>query len=196
MKITCNIIQDLIPLYMDKISSCDTNAAVEEHIQNCDICKNIIKKIEHDMQSETDLTGNISEKKVFEKVRKVSRLKIIIASVISVVITLIFAFSVQEIGILNDLFNPRQMIAFTLNDENVSETIEFSMDTVFYKKRIINDANSTTMSFSVYNDSGSKIYDKILLSPGETFYITDLKIGQNYKLEINGEEGQYFVYIR
>jgi hypothetical protein len=40
MKMHCDIIQDLLPNYMDKICSDETNKAVEEHFVECDSCKN------------------------------------------------------------------------------------------------------------------------------------------------------------
>lgn len=38
---SCDLIQDLIPLYCDEVCSEDSAKAVEEHIENCETCKNI-----------------------------------------------------------------------------------------------------------------------------------------------------------
>lgn len=38
-KITCNIIQDLLPSYVDALCSEDSKKIVEEHITKCEICK-------------------------------------------------------------------------------------------------------------------------------------------------------------
>ncbi len=38
-KVECDVIQDLLPSYIDKISTEATNALVEEHLQTC---KNVI----------------------------------------------------------------------------------------------------------------------------------------------------------
>lgn len=44
MKITnCSIIQDLIPSYVDGVCSDDSKECVEEHIRECDKCKNLIE---------------------------------------------------------------------------------------------------------------------------------------------------------
>ena len=37
-KINCNVIQDILPLYIDDVVSDDTKELVEEHLQNCEIC--------------------------------------------------------------------------------------------------------------------------------------------------------------
>ena len=39
MKVTCKVIQDLLPLYHDGVASPDTAALVEEHLQTCEACQ-------------------------------------------------------------------------------------------------------------------------------------------------------------
>jgi len=39
MKITCEIIKDLLPIYIDDLCSDDSKTAVEEHIAVCDSCR-------------------------------------------------------------------------------------------------------------------------------------------------------------
>lgn len=45
MKITCDIIKDLLPLYAENISSDDTRILVEEHIISCENCKQELNKL-------------------------------------------------------------------------------------------------------------------------------------------------------
>ena len=37
----CKIVQDLLPNYIDKLTSKETNAYIEEHINGCKECKKI-----------------------------------------------------------------------------------------------------------------------------------------------------------
>ena len=39
MKTECGIIQDLLPLYVDGICSPESQAAVAQHLQECDVCR-------------------------------------------------------------------------------------------------------------------------------------------------------------
>ena len=39
MKISCEIIKDLLPLYLDGVCSNDSKALIEEHLTECDNCK-------------------------------------------------------------------------------------------------------------------------------------------------------------
>ncbi|MDR1070377.1 MAG: zf-HC2 domain-containing protein [Gracilibacteraceae bacterium] len=39
MKMSCEIIKDLLPLYLDGVCSNDSKAAVEDHLLGCDKCQ-------------------------------------------------------------------------------------------------------------------------------------------------------------
>lgn len=39
MKVSCEIIKDLLPLYHDEVCSNDSRAMIEEHLVECDSCK-------------------------------------------------------------------------------------------------------------------------------------------------------------
>ena len=42
MKITCNIIEDLLPLYIDDMVSEDSRQLVEEHLKECAACRKML----------------------------------------------------------------------------------------------------------------------------------------------------------
>ena len=44
-KLSCNIIKDLLPMYVDEISSKETNDCIKEHLDRCDVCKKEYYKI-------------------------------------------------------------------------------------------------------------------------------------------------------
>ena len=43
MKITCDVIQDLMPSYIDGILSEDSKALVEEHMGTCQECRKMLE---------------------------------------------------------------------------------------------------------------------------------------------------------
>ena len=53
MKITCNIIEDLLPLYVDDMVSEDSRQLVEEHLKTCPACR----KMQEEMMRENRLTA-------------------------------------------------------------------------------------------------------------------------------------------
>ena len=40
----CNIIRDLLPNYIEKLTNNDTNEFIEKHIENCKKCNDLLKK--------------------------------------------------------------------------------------------------------------------------------------------------------
>lgn len=60
----CNIIKDLIPLYIDSCCSEESKTIVEEHIENCDDCK----KLFVNMKSPSDITTVSEPPKTFTKI--------------------------------------------------------------------------------------------------------------------------------
>ena len=44
-KISCNVIQDIMPLYVDEIVSEDTKKLVEEHLKECEDCRKEMEKM-------------------------------------------------------------------------------------------------------------------------------------------------------
>ena len=59
MKLNCKVIQDLLPLYVDKICSDESRELVDEHLEQCNNCSVLLQKmisteIESDLKSETE----------------------------------------------------------------------------------------------------------------------------------------------
>ena len=46
MKVTCKVIQDLLPLYHDGVASPDTAALVEEHLKDCEACQEVFNRLQ------------------------------------------------------------------------------------------------------------------------------------------------------
>ena len=42
----CKIVQDLLPNYIERLTNNDTNKYIEEHLNECEECKNIFENIE------------------------------------------------------------------------------------------------------------------------------------------------------
>ena len=57
-EISCEVIQDMLPLYYDNVCSNDSKRMVEEHLSYCDNCKMELEKIQDEV--------HIPEKKIIE----------------------------------------------------------------------------------------------------------------------------------
>jgi hypothetical protein len=71
MKTTCSIIKDLLPLYVDNLTSEDSNKAIEEHIKECKSCNEIVSVLKAEIEvPKIDMQlSNSSYKKLFKKMR-------------------------------------------------------------------------------------------------------------------------------
>ena len=47
MKISCDVIEDLLPLYIDDMVSEDSRQLVEEHLKECTTCQKMMEKKKH-----------------------------------------------------------------------------------------------------------------------------------------------------
>lgn len=72
MKLTCNIVQDLLPLYQDKVCSPDSRAAVEEHLKNCPACRGGLENTTLLPEEELSFSTPEEQKPIncFKKVRR------------------------------------------------------------------------------------------------------------------------------
>ncbi len=69
MKISCEIIKDLLPLYHDGVCSNDSRAMIEEHLADCDSCKAELQTMDDALP-----INNIGQNcKEAEAVKKLSR---------------------------------------------------------------------------------------------------------------------------
>lgn len=76
----CNVIQDILPLYLDNAVSEDTAKMVEEHLHTCKECMEYKKKMEADIV----VTENNEGKKLLRKINVRIRKKIVISVVAAI----------------------------------------------------------------------------------------------------------------
>ncbi|MCM1496306.1 MAG: zf-HC2 domain-containing protein [Bacteroides sp.] len=67
-KLSCDVIRDLIPAYVDEICSADTRKIVEQHLQECRDCKNLVEMIR-----ETEIVSVASDAKEIDYMRGIRR---------------------------------------------------------------------------------------------------------------------------
>ena len=85
----CKIVQDLLPNYIDKLTSNETNQYIEEHINDCKDCKKILDAMQKDIQIEEKKL----EKKKVKYIKKYNRrLKILKISLVSIILILVILF--------------------------------------------------------------------------------------------------------
>ena len=133
MKITCDVIQDLMPSYIDGILSEDSKVLVEEHIGTCQECRKMYEIMKEEQGKEQDrirssvasITGcgagrtentesnsNTGSVSALKKIRKKLLVRRILTAAVAVILTLIAAAA----GYNHWYFNEKYM---TLEDSGI-----------------------------------------------------------------------------
>ena len=99
-KINCNVIQDILPLYIDDVVSDDTKELVEEHLQNCEICQRVYHETKTDLENDMKVSVQTKESsneandlKNFRKFLKKRKIKTILLSIAATVICFVAVFT-------------------------------------------------------------------------------------------------------
>lgn len=93
--VNCDVIQDLLPNYIDKISSESTNELVEEHLQSCKKCQEALQSMSKDIDSKIieNQDDQIDYLKGFRKDKIKSNIKAVLIFIIITI--LVFTFVSQ-----------------------------------------------------------------------------------------------------
>ncbi len=119
MKVTCKVIQDLLPLYHDGVASPDTAALVEEHLKDCEACQEVYHKLQESPSA--PLPSPILPKREqvlagLQRVRKAIKWKWVRAAAIAVTATLLavvlFFVAITNIWIISPVEEAVQSVEY------------------------------------------------------------------------------------
>lgn len=106
MKISCDIIKDLLPLYHDGVCSNDSRTMVEEHLADCENCKAELKAMDEELplnNAEQNLNEAEAVKKLsrrWEKGMHKSLLKGILIAIVIIALIALVLYSFMDFRIL------------------------------------------------------------------------------------------------
>lgn len=199
----CEIIRDLLPLYIDEICSKEDTYEIEEHLKDCDKCKNIFDKMKVDIIPIIDSEQVLAAKKPFDIIKKKNKIHISVAVVITIVIMIIGYMVIQNVGVVYDVVFPQRYIISREEEDidrwklsKIDEDDFLNFDNLMFKKHITNDANSSvTAILRITNESGNIVLDNIEIVPGETVNLKELKRNENYILQMKHKKGHVILNI-
>ena len=107
-KMNCDIIQDLIPSYIDGICSEASKNCIEEHIENCAECREIVALCKNNA-----LTGSQAEQKALEGLKKIkNKMKYLFVS--NLLLTALVSFGVRTFLRRTSINNFIFLLSFTV----------------------------------------------------------------------------------
>lgn len=99
MKISCNVIEDLLSLYVDEAASEDSRRLVEEHLKDCPSCRKMLEEIKKENQLGTGHRMSPEENKKAEiQSLKNIRKRILRKRILSVIFAAVLVFAACETG--------------------------------------------------------------------------------------------------
>lgn len=98
-KITCAIIKDLMPNYIDHLTSNETNETIEEHLDTCESCKKIYEEMKEEITTTDFLKEATDLSKFLRKTKAVAAIKAIILGllILGMIICIIVDLAITHI---------------------------------------------------------------------------------------------------
>jgi hypothetical protein len=120
MKVTCNVIKDILPLYVENMLSADSCIMVEEHIEQCQECKNYLSEMRtfNEMPVNRNTSPLLKIKSTLCKERNQTAIFSIMFSIMLCVITIAFLTAPEYIPysersvIINEIGNGAVLAQF------------------------------------------------------------------------------------
>lgn len=123
--LSCDVIEDLLPSYLDGLTHKDTDVLIEEHIKNCPSCRDLLNR----MKEEPFLEEVQTEREVdyLKDIRRHTRKKILLVALLSVLLVMsAFYVKLFVIGSPAELSN--LLINTEVGEDGLLHIQAFSMD--------------------------------------------------------------------
>ncbi|MDD2234529.1 MAG: zf-HC2 domain-containing protein [Desulfitobacteriaceae bacterium] len=198
-KISCNIVKDLLPLYVDGALSEETAKAVQAHIEMCESCREDYRVLAKNLTLPSNQNIQAENSKLLKDFKHKWKIKKISIACISVMLTAIVIISCymvyQHVGKVHDFFSPSTMISLRgIQSSDGWERINFEesnyliFDSVFYSKEVVNDANSgNVIELRISDKDGNIIIDDLVVQPGEGASLDALQRNTEYIVEVKAD---------
>lgn len=204
MNLSCNIIKDLLPSYVDSICSEDSYKVVKEHLEHCDDCRQFAQKMELPSHVNPMISNELIEaKEPFKRINKKRRIQVIAGIIITFMLCIIGALVVQDVGVVNEFFFPMEWgVVNSENDSKEWQKVYFEekdyviLDSVFWKKVIVNHANNpNNIILRIKDVHGDLIVNEVEIRPGTHVKLPELKYNERYYLEVKVDKGRFFITV-
>ena len=119
----CCIIQDLLPLYSEGLTSPDSSEEIEKHLQSCEVCREVYEGMNAEYERKVEVPTDIEP---LRKVRKRNLLKVILMGAVSAAtaaVIILYGF----VGIIPARSDKVETV-ITVSDEEYTEVYDPNAD--------------------------------------------------------------------
>jgi len=195
-KISCNIIKDLMPLYVDGVLSEETAQTVREHMMCCDDCQEEYRLLKKELVLPSNRDIQAENSKALRNFKHRLRRKELVIACISVIVTFLVMISCylvyQEVAAVHDYFSPDMTVI--LRDIQSPDTWErlcfddsgyLTFDSIFYSKEVVSNANNSDVAeLRISSRDGETVMENIIIYPGEKVSLDVLEKNTAYIVEV------------
>ena len=156
----CEIIKDLLPLYVDDVCSTETKEFVEKHLKNCNECQKIFETMEKDENNKNNKNSDEKESiKNFNNKIKRNKIKAVVISLIIFVIGILLIKYIYSCILFNHIINKAHK--FSDIDNMYIQKMENSLSgEIFVTKQYYKDGKFKEVHESYTKDKVTPIYTK------------------------------------
>lgn len=179
----CEIVGDLMPLYVDDVCSEKSKQLIERHLEECETCKQLLETMKLEVNIPTNKEQSLEDVKIIKKVKKRIWIERIVIAVLVLIVTGSFLF-----GALLRLAGTYKNMNDVVDMESVS--MEEDENGNLWLLRAGNASMASYIMPEVYTKHGQpvrvsskKIYNK-------------LKDNESYEIRIVFEESPINYYVQ
>lgn len=189
----CEIIEDLLPLYIDEVCHEETAKEVMRHLEQCQQCQQLAQFMtaEHYIAP-----APIDVKKArapFKRINKKRYTQVIIAILTTCLLSMITMQVIRDVGVLNDFFfpmstaiaagNTETWTAVSFSENGIASKTYLEYPLLFSKKELVN-ASEQPVWVRVKNEQGQIIVKAQKISGNRGIDLHELKRTEKYYVEI------------
>lgn len=190
-KMNCEIIKDLLPLYIDNVCSDESRNAVEEHINNCPICEAELVKLQNAPELKPEIDNDIDEavKNAGKRIKKGKKKAVI--KTLSIVMSLLLV-----IGIAAYLIVPIKVAYHDYCNDGYLYSLCGLVDIEISNDKNINYQGKYAdvyipASLGKYTATETEAGNKIVFEDGKELFITYIPTNKEYVKPFYEEVGVF-----
>lgn len=187
MENKCKIVQDLLPTYIENLTSDETTDFIEKHINTCEKCKNMYQNMKEDIEKQNiEDTETINEIKKYK--RRINFIKIIFSIII---ITALLTF-VGKIGFrfyvvrkaYNRNTNYKAFESFTVEEYDKNVEYDQKHYTTYYKNNVMKKYYGNDV-IEYYDGENHYFFD----NENKTYWMKKEKVNTSLNINISVIDG-------
>lgn len=151
----CKLVQDLLPNYIEKLTSKESNKIIETHLKECPECKRILEDMQYDIGLKSKEQCQ-KETKYMKKYRNKLKILKFLGLILLIIVLAFVVNTIRKYIILNDLYNKSQTINIETKDNYHAILTASRQNSVYYIEQY-RKGNKAIQYENSYIKDGNKI---------------------------------------